>query len=147
MLVARSFRDIVSTLIHLFDLRILGAPEDEKRGSVLEQDHKFTPVAVLSGRQLACFCKRGIEMGDGLGVGRARDGAVAGSLVAKACLFGEASETEMMGQHFRLGFRQRGKSRFERKCDALVQHLTPAFEQTFVGGILDQRMFETVTRI
>src|ERR1700682_1642801 len=147
VLIIRHFRDIISALIHLLDLGTLDALEDQDSGSILQKHRKFTPVADLTGRQLARFRKRGIEVGDRLGIGRAGDGAIAGTFVIRACLIREAGAAEMMGQHFRLRLCQRRKSRFKSERDALVQQLTPAFEKTFVSRVLDQRMLEAVSRI
>src|ERR1700676_5742199 len=97
----RRFCDFVSALIHLLNLRTLDAPEDQDGGSIFQKDRKFVPVAILSWRQLARFCKRAFEVGNRLGIGRAGSGAIAGTFVVKACLNGEPGPTVIKGPDFR----------------------------------------------
>lgn len=74
----------MGALIHLFNLGILGASEDDKSGSLLEQDRKFPKVAILGRRYLTRLGKRRFEMGERLGIGRTSNGAIACTLVIKA---------------------------------------------------------------
>src|SRR6202158_866899 len=145
--IIRCFSDIVGALVNRLDLGTLDPSEDQDSGPIFEKERKFTPVAILSGRQLARLCERGIEVRDRLGVGKAGGRSIAGTLVMEARPVGEAGAAEMIGQDFRLRLRLRGKSLLERQRDALVQHLTPAFEKTFISRVLHQRVFETVARI
>ena len=53
----------------------------------------------------------------------------------------------MMGDEFRLGRRDRRELSAQGIGDLPVQDLPPAFEQGFVGRILDQSMLKGVARI
>ena len=61
--------------------------------------------------------------------------------------FRQARGGEVMGQGLRLALASVRKPLFERFGDARMQLLSPAFEERLVGGVLDQRVLETVGRL
>ncbi len=52
----------------------------------------------------------------------------------------------MVRERFRLGSSRRGKAIAQNLSDPTVERLTPAFEEIFVGRVLDERVLETVIR-
>ena len=52
-----------------------------------------------------------------------------------------------MRERFRLGCGRGGEAVAQNFGDAAVQHLAPALEQVFVGGVLDQRVLEAIVGV
>ena len=86
------------------------------------------------------------EMRDRLLEGRAAQGLIARLAPPLDREVVEAGLGEMMRDDFRLGRRALGLVAQELGC-AAVEHLPAALEQAVVGGVLDQRVLETIVRL
>jgi hypothetical protein len=60
---------------------------------------------------------------------------------------GHARLREVISQRFRLGGGRISEAVAQSLGDAAVQNLAPAFEQIFVGGVLNERMLEAVIAV
>jgi len=78
---------------------------------------------------------------------RAAQGLIAGLAPPFDRRLGEPGLGQMVGDEFRLGRGSRGELAAQGIGDLPVQHLPPALEQGFVGGVLDQCMLEGIARI
>ena len=58
--------------------------------------------------------------------------------------FGQSRPREVIGERFRLGLRSGREAIAQNLGDAAVQNLSPAYEEVFVGRVLNERVLETI---
>ncbi len=85
-------------------------------------------------------------MGDGFLVRAARARQLTGFVPRYDCLLGGASFRVVMRQQLRMGFDRLRESRFQELSHLQVVLLPGALEQRLICRILNERMFEDVTR-
>jgi hypothetical protein len=104
---------------------------------------EFPPAALpASGRspeKLQAF----LELGDSFSPCRAGDRLLAGPVPVVDCLLGEPCLRAVVGEQFGLALGCFRKLLLQNLCDTGVQRLAAGFEQRTVGGVLNQRVFET----
>src|SRR5205807_874696 len=87
------------------------------------------------------------EMADRFRIGRALDGSLACPLPVENARGDEPRLSVVMRQEFWLGLDSLRKAFFKRVGNLAVILLASALEQCVIGGVLDQSMFEKVSRL
>ena len=114
-------------------------------GSQRELEVELEPVLGCGVSETADSLDAPAQMGDRLGIGKARDGDFAGAQPITRCLFEQPRLGQMIGQGFRLGLDEVREGLLDGAGDGGVKLNATALEQPGISGVADKGVLEAVS--